>query len=203
MRRTKEDAAETREKILDCAIRVISRKGYSATTLDDIAREAEVTRGAIYWHFKNKVDLFNTLLVERFTGAYQGMDERVKDKKQLYDMLYSRLISTLTALKTSDMFRNIQTIVYFKTELNEELEQFKQYQIKLRRRYIEEYTRIMQQAQQDGALAPSLDARRLAVCFVALVIGLMNIWLLDPAAYSLEKDAEKMVAAFLQNLIPE
>ncbi len=58
-RKTKQQAEETRQQILDAAVREFSAHGVSGTSLTDIAVAAGVTRGAIYWHFKNKVDLFN------------------------------------------------------------------------------------------------------------------------------------------------
>ncbi|AFL54521.1 AcrR family transcriptional regulator [Sinorhizobium fredii] len=61
MRRTKADAEETRRKILSAAERVFYKKGVSGTTLDEVAGQAGVTRGAIYWHFANKTDLFLAL----------------------------------------------------------------------------------------------------------------------------------------------
>src|SRR5688500_12124271 len=60
-RRKKEDALETRHRILDTAARVFLKKGTARTSLDDIAAAAGVTRGAIYWHFKNKIDLFDAM----------------------------------------------------------------------------------------------------------------------------------------------
>ena len=72
MRRTKEDAALTRETVLDAALAVFSRQGYAATTLDHIAQEAGVTRGAIYWHFGGKAELYNALVEERFARAFAG-----------------------------------------------------------------------------------------------------------------------------------
>ncbi len=64
MRRTKAEAEETRRKILSAAERVFYKKGVSGTTLEEIASEAGVTRGAIYWHFANKTDLFLALYDE-------------------------------------------------------------------------------------------------------------------------------------------
>lgn len=61
-RKTKQQAEETRQEILDAAIKTFSERGVSATSLADIAKSAGVTRGAIYWHFKNKVDLFHQLV---------------------------------------------------------------------------------------------------------------------------------------------
>ena len=62
VRKTKEEAQETRNLILDTAETVFSEKGVSRTTLNDIAKAADLTRGAIYWHFKNKADLFDAML---------------------------------------------------------------------------------------------------------------------------------------------
>ena len=53
---------DTRDRILDAAEDVFYDKGYSNTTLNEIAEAASVTRGAIYWHFKNKEDLFLSLI---------------------------------------------------------------------------------------------------------------------------------------------
>jgi AcrR family transcriptional regulator len=64
MRRTKAEAAVTRAVVLKKALSVFSAKGYAAATLDDVAKAAKVTRGAIYWHFKSKADLYNTLIQE-------------------------------------------------------------------------------------------------------------------------------------------
>ncbi|CAN7324788.1 TetR family transcriptional regulator [Rhizobium sp. LjRoot98] len=58
MRRTKAEAEETRNSILNAAERVFFEKGVSTASLDDVAKAAGVTRGAIYWHFSNKTDLF-------------------------------------------------------------------------------------------------------------------------------------------------
>ena len=60
-RRTKAEAEETRQRILDAAERLFFVDGVSRTSLELIANAAGVTRGAIYWHFKNKVELFEAL----------------------------------------------------------------------------------------------------------------------------------------------
>ena len=64
MRRTKEEAEQTRQDLLDAALTVFSQKGYTATRLEDVARTAGVTRGAIYHHFGSKADLYGALIEE-------------------------------------------------------------------------------------------------------------------------------------------
>ena len=62
VRRTKEEAQETRNRILDTAEQVFVKKGVSNTSLAQLAEAAGVTRGAIYWHFRNKADLFDAMM---------------------------------------------------------------------------------------------------------------------------------------------
>ncbi len=61
---TKEQAELTRQRLLKAGLKVFSEKGFAATRLEDIAKEADVTRGAFYWHFKNKLELFREVFQE-------------------------------------------------------------------------------------------------------------------------------------------
>lgn len=56
-KRTHAEALQTKRSILDAAAKVFSANGFAKTSLSDIARDADVTRGAIYWHFENKTEL--------------------------------------------------------------------------------------------------------------------------------------------------
>ena len=57
-----EPVQDVRELLLRAALRVYARSGVSAATLDDIASEAGVTKGALCWHFHSKEDLLNELI---------------------------------------------------------------------------------------------------------------------------------------------
>ena len=61
MRRTKEEAAQTRAALLDAAEQLFAERGVSRTSLADIAAAAGVTRGAVYWHFRNKSELLDAI----------------------------------------------------------------------------------------------------------------------------------------------
>ena len=62
VRRTKEEAKETRAHLLDAEERLFSEQGVTSTSLNDIARTAGVTRRALYPHFKKKTHLIEALL---------------------------------------------------------------------------------------------------------------------------------------------
>lgn len=75
MRRTKEDAQQTKQQLQAAAKELFNEKGFARTTLDEIARKAGMTRGAAYWHFRNKDELFETV-VEK---ALEDMTESKKN----------------------------------------------------------------------------------------------------------------------------
>ena len=81
VRRTKEEAQETRAQILVAAEKAFFERGVARTTLADIATLAGVTRGAIYWHFSNKADLVQAMLdtlhepLEEMAKASESEDE--------------------------------------------------------------------------------------------------------------------------------
>ena len=64
-RKTKADALKTRQHLIETAIVQFAARGVSNTTLNDIADAASVTRGALYWHFENKTQLFNELWLQQ------------------------------------------------------------------------------------------------------------------------------------------
>ena len=59
MRKTKEEAEKNKNRpLIDAGIDIFSRKLYPDVNISEIAKKAGVTRGAVYWHFKNKAELF-------------------------------------------------------------------------------------------------------------------------------------------------
>lgn len=76
-RRTKKEAAETRERILDAALDIFSKKGYARTTFVDISNAIGLSKGAVYWHFKTKPDLLAAII----SHGENKQCGRVKDAK--------------------------------------------------------------------------------------------------------------------------
>src|SRR5688572_13213766 len=75
VRKTKEDAELTRQQIIDAAREVFLARGVSRSTLEHIAAQANVTRGAVYWHFKNKTEIFHALRDQVFLPLIDRMDD--------------------------------------------------------------------------------------------------------------------------------
>ena len=73
---------DTRQKILSSATRLFSTQGYATTSLAQVAKEAQVSKALIFWHFASKEDLFRTALTESLAPysidvleALSGLDE--------------------------------------------------------------------------------------------------------------------------------
>lgn len=75
MRKTKAEAEQTRQALLDSALHLFDEKGYESTTLANIAHNAKVTRGALYHYFDNKTDLLKQLA----EGCYSAYGERTEE----------------------------------------------------------------------------------------------------------------------------
>ncbi len=65
---------ERKKQILDAAMLVFTRHGYDKTRMDDIAQEAGLSKGSLYWYFKSKKDLFLALL-KATTGNIEPLGE--------------------------------------------------------------------------------------------------------------------------------
>lgn len=83
MRRTKEDAEKTKENILISAMNLFFEKGYSKTTFDEIAKRINLTKGAVYWYFRNKPDIVAALINRYVREFLEKQAQTLPDDKDL------------------------------------------------------------------------------------------------------------------------
>ena len=110
-RKTAEQAQQTRDKILKGALNVFSQKGFSRTTLRDIAKHIGMTRGAVYWHFKDKQDL----MIELIKSMHQREKELLDQVVPVVDSLDSLLDSFLARVEFLEKDRQFRKYVLFMT----------------------------------------------------------------------------------------
>jgi TetR/AcrR family acrAB operon transcriptional repressor len=190
MRKTKEDAAITREQLLKKALAVFSKKGYSAATLQDIASEADVTRGAIYWHFGSKAELYNTLIKEYSDRGSQIVQQAASEGGTLIDILLRVFVRQLEIVEKDREMRALMELYLFKTGPVPELEQGRLQQIESSNSLIEMLTGIMGQGIEAGLLRSDVDAKDMARAYLAFQNGLIQLWLINPKKFSLKASAK-------------
>lgn len=119
-RRTKEEAQQTRETILMAALDMFCEKGYSRTTFDEIAKKINLTKGAVYWHFRNKPDIIKALIIEAFERNQAAINRQIAEVKTLDDLLnYFKYAAEI--VQTTPMFRKFLFFVMYQMEWSEGL----------------------------------------------------------------------------------
>ncbi len=200
-RRTREEALATRTRILDAAERVFSRRGVSRTSLDDVARAAGVTRGAIYWHFKDKADLFGAMLA-RVTLPMEEMLQRAGDAA-LDDPLAhvrGRSVAVLRKVAGDARARRVFDVVAHKCEYVDEMAVVGRRINGMRANCLAQLERGFRNAIRQGLLPARVEPRAAAVGLHALVDGLITNWLVDPKYFADARAAERIVDRYLEGL---
>ncbi|MCK7561819.1 multidrug efflux transporter transcriptional repressor AcrR [Citrobacter koseri] len=198
-RKTKQQAQETRQHILDVALRLFSRQGVSSTSLAEIAKAAGVTRGAIYWHFKNKSDLFSEIweLSESNIGELE-IEYQAKFPDDPLSVLRKILVHLLEATVTEERRRLLMEIIFHKCEFVGEMAVVQQAQRSI---CVESYDRIEQTLThciKAKMLPGNLMTRRAAILMRGYISGIMENWLFAPQSFDLKKEARDYVAILLE-----
>jgi TetR/AcrR family acrAB operon transcriptional repressor len=203
MRRKKEDALLTRDTILDAGLRVFSRNGYALSTLEDIAKEAKVTRGAIYWHFENKVEIYAALVGERSSKAFAMFNEVMNKKTSPVQKLRQLLTQSLIFLEENAEYRALLELTTFKTEVTEEMVPFIQQKVENNRRLVASFMKLVEEGRTMGEMRSDIDPNSAALAIMGFLNGILLSWLTDPRAFSPKEQAETIVETFLHGLLPQ
>ena len=189
-KRTKEEAERTRRKILNAALDVFYEKGFVRTTLSDIAKKAGFTRGAIYWHFKDKVELFIALGEEI---SWNSLAEYENVPAQSLEEIHHFILEYLMLFVKNDKFRRFYELSNYKTEWSEELKPVLTRDRNVVRDIIESLTKDFDRLKEKNMLKKSINSRQAAISICAFVEGLIGIWIFDPEMISLEREAKKFL----------
>ncbi len=201
VRKTKEAALATKEALIDAAEQVFRREGVSRTSLAEIAAAAGVTRGAIYWHFRDKAELLDamcarTVLPLDAAFARAGEAARADPLGTLGKLAIDALIQLARDPRTQAVFE----ILFHKCELVGELAQRNAAQQVDRSECLLTVEKLFELAIAKGQLPPDTDTRLCTNMMHAYVIGLMHEWVLDPGAYDLLVAAPTMIDTFVAGL---
>jgi TetR/AcrR family transcriptional regulator, acrAB operon repressor len=200
-RRTKEEAAETRERLLDAAEIVFRERGVTRTTLAEIATAAGVTRGAVYWHFKHKADVF-VAMCDRATLPLDALFERAGATASIDPLatLRALCVGALQRLATDARTQAVFEVIFHKTEMVDELAGIATSHQNERCQCLGQIEGIIRRCAEIGALPADIDASLAAHGLNALMVGIMHEWVLDPSAYDLAAAAPALIDAYLAGL---
>jgi TetR/AcrR family acrAB operon transcriptional repressor len=200
-RRTKEDAAVTREQLLDAAEREFREHGVTRTSLAEVAAAAGVTRGAVYWHFRDKADLFSAMC-ERATLPLETMLERaggaVLDNP--LETLRALAVTALTRLASDPRTSVVFEVLFHKCEMAAELAPIAERRQRERSVCLANVERLVRQAVDLRQLPPDTDPGLATQLLHAFMTGVMHEWVRDREAYDLAAAAPKLVDTLFAGL---
>lgn len=201
MRKTKAEAEITHKKIIDSSAKIFSKYGYSAARLEDIAKDAHVTRGAIYWYFTNKADILQKIIIERFSIIYEIIENILNENIDPLQKLKRILITILESLESNQKLREIINIIIFKVEVIPEIEYQMKSKKKENRTRIEIIHTLVKQAQNDKLIKHELDSYTVATSLNCFFEGIITQWLIDPTLFSITEKAESMIELFFNGIV--
>ncbi len=200
MRRTKEEAAVTRATLLKTALTLFSTRGYAATSIDDITKAARVTRGALYHHFTNKADLYNTLVEEVSASGANIVQQAVAEGGTFTEILKRIFTRQLAYIEENKEARAVMELALFKTGTHPELQSGRERQIKTGKAMIDGIAQAMQIGITNGELRNDISPTEMARSFIAFQNGVVQLWLAAPKSFSLKGSAGTFADVLLSGL---
>jgi TetR/AcrR family acrAB operon transcriptional repressor len=194
MKRTRQQALETRNRILDAAERVFAEHGVARTTLEDVAVQAGFTRGAIYGHFRNKVELFvamtNRVMLPMEMLVLASVDAEEPDPLGKIRQL---LVFCLGKTAVEPHSRRVFEVLFTKCEYTRDMDLVFDRQRNATRNGRRQLELALQNAIARGQLPSDLDTVRASGIVHAFLDGVLRDWLVEQDSIVLPRDAECLV----------
>lgn len=180
VRRTKQDAQATREHLLNTAEQVFLARGLSRSSLQDIATTAGLTRGAIYWHFADKLALFDAMMARvdlpmeqaLATAELRALQQPGADP---LEALRALALEPFALMRSDPRARRVFTILMHRAEFVGELAPLARRNEGAVRDCLLRMERLFLAAQQAGALSDAVGPHTAATALLALIDGLLRL----------------------------
>jgi TetR/AcrR family acrAB operon transcriptional repressor len=200
-RRTKEEAAATRDSILDAAEKLFVEQGVSRTTLQHIATAAGVTRGAIYWHFDDKGALFNAMMERAILPLEAEMQvlDQVESDDPLVD-LRNHMLAVLDRSVNDPGARRVFEIATLKVEFVGEMDAVRQRRKDNMANWMARAERRIGLAIDKGLISRDVNPTQVALGLWTMIDGLIRNWMFDPQDFDLLALGKCVIDPYLEGL---
>ena len=196
MKRTREEAPQTRQHLLEAALEVFHARGVARASLDEIARTAGVTRGALYWHFRNKEDLFDALCQAHFKDIRAKLSyEDGAVNPQAWNILIESCIAYYRRLVDDPVLCKFAAVLHLKCEATPGNEGILRVLASHRDIWRQHMRTALLSGQRHGLLPLDLDIDLAQAAFMSSLFGLTSLWLSEPQRLDMRHCAEPMVRA--------
>lgn len=177
VRKTKEEAEKTRKDIIDAARRTFHACGVTRSSLDKIAQAAGVTRGAVYWHFQNKAELFFAMREDVFAPLIARTDALLfsADFADPLDAIEASLSEFFRVLDDCELVREVFEIMIARCEYVDEFARVQEEVSRPGRYFLAKIEDVYRLAETKGTLRAGVDPQVAARDTWAFTSGLLNL----------------------------
>lgn len=201
MKKTKSESLKTRQYLLNAALEVFYRQGVTRSTLQEIAQEAGVTRGALYWHFKNKEDLFEALFQQLYNDILVRFEDKVvREAPDALMYLREILLDTLKIVSQDELHRKFCDVLNQKCERTPHNETVTALADKYHHLFLNQITHILKICREQKKLPENIDLELATLFLKSHFAGLIRLWIFNPEDFDLSVVAETMIDASIHAL---
>ena len=199
-RKTKEEAAVTREGILDAAVACFHESGVAATTLASIATRAGYTRGAVYWHFRNKAEVIAAVTARKRVSFVQRLEQASQspDGRPLCN-LRGALQATFREIVRDPRERELVEVM-IRHDLSNESAAIRELQRQQEREEMRLFLRMLERAQALGQLRAGVDLESAVRLLWLSMAGALYGAMVAPHLLEIERDGMASVDTVLASI---
>lgn len=183
---------DTRTKILESAGRVFSRYGYEGATLDQVAHDAGMTKGAVYWHFSSKSDLYLALCDRSLAQLLQGLPKQSQEIFTSSNQMEALSLLLQSQFEACEQEKGERPLLFFEFISSSR-------EPAVRKKLCESFSNVftgtsnlIKEMQQKHLVTKKVDSHALSVTFHALVNGIVLMWLIAPNQISFQSLSEEV-----------
>lgn len=200
VRKTKEDAELTRQRVIDAAREVFLVRGVSRTSMEHIAKHAGVTRGAVYWHFSNKTDLFQAMREQVFLPLLDRLDDTLLENRDIDPLtaIEDCIHGTIASLEDCLITRQTYEIMMTKCEYVEEMGSILEQLMVNCQSITEKLEAVYVRAHKQGLLNPRHEPAQLAMDTHLFFGGLLHLWVKDAQGTQVRSKAHALISAHVK-----
>lgn len=198
-RRTKEEALATRDALLDAAEAAFDARGVAATSLGDIAAAAGVTRGALYWHFRDKADLLQAMLA-RAAFPFEQEWRATVDGADPLGHLERTACHVIERMAAEPRLQCLHRIVGQHDACGDDCAPIVERHRLVRAAFLRRAETLLRRARRAGQLRPGIVVRHAAIGLQALLDGLLRGWIVDRDAFDLLRAGRGAIGTYVDGL---
>lgn len=195
--------ADTRTRILSSARRVFAKLGYDGATLDLIAQEADMTKGAVYWHFSSKSDLFLALCEQSLEQLQRRLPQQVEGVLTADDPVEALRLLLESEFESCEVDGGERPLLFFEFISNIREPEIRDQINAAFTKLIQNTAQLLEDLQRRNLISAHTHPHELAVTIHALINGAVLMWLVAPDQVSFQSLADEVSKMLWQGIRPD